>query len=110
MFGTFIIDFQTIDFDPDAKIAREFFAALQSACKIDNAFALDEPVQSAGWSFAKLFLSGEFADRIYSLNSYEIDKTKGKKAEDKMISWLGSRLKNLKCQAQIKMAPEMKSL
>ena len=110
MFGTFIIDFQTIDFDPDAKIARTFFAALESTCKINNAYALDEPVQRAGWSFAKLFLSGEFADRIYSLNSHEIDAAKGKKVEDKMITWLGNRLKNLKCQAQIKMAPEMKSL
>lgn len=110
MFGTFIIDFQTTDFGPDSKIATDLFAALQNDCKIENAFALDEPVQSAGWSFAKLFLSGEFVDRIYSLNSHEIDTTKGRKVEDRMISWLGSRLKNSKCTAQIKMAPEMKSL
>ena len=107
--GTFIIDFQTVDFETDAKLARELLMSLQEKCQLENAFALDEPVQSAGWSFAKMFLSGQFAEKIYALNAYEIDATKGKKIEDRLIAWLGTRLRSTKCNAQIKMAPEMKA-
>lgn len=106
--GTFIIDFQTIDFEPDSKIARELLIDLQNKCQLENAFALDDPVQSAGWSFAKMFLSGQFAEKIYASHTYEIDGMKGKKIEDRLIAWLGTRLKAMKCSAQIKMAPEMK--
>jgi hypothetical protein len=107
--GTFILDFQTIDFDPDSKIALEFLTKLQRECQLENAFALDEPVPSAGWSFAKLFLSGQFAEKIYSLRSFDIEKSKGKKIEEKLTAWLGESLKNSGCRAQLKMAREMKT-
>ena len=107
--GTFIIDFQTIEFEPDSKIALELLVGLQKKCQLENAFALDEPVQSAGWSFAKMFLSGQFAEKIYALHAYEIDGMKGKKIEDRLIAWLGARLKGMRCTAQVKMAPEMKA-
>jgi hypothetical protein len=106
--GTFILDFQTTDFDPDSKVALEFLVDLQRKCQLENAFALDEPVPSAGWSFAKLFFSGQFAEKIYALHAYEIDSTKGKKIEDRLISWFGAQLKIRGCNAQVKMAREMK--
>lgn len=109
MFGTFIIDFQTIEFDADARVARDFLTTMQRACQLENAFALDEPVRSAGWSFAKMFLSGQFVDEIYSRHSHEIDRARGKKIEDKVTAWLGEQLNLRGCSAQIKMAPEMKS-
>ena len=109
MLGTFIIDFQTVEFERDSKVALAFISAEQKECMLENAYALDDPVASAGWSFAKLFLSGEFADAIYARHSSEIDAMKGKKVEDKLIAWLGLQLKDRGCRAQIKMAPEMKS-
>ncbi len=108
--GTFILDFQTIDFEPDAKIAIETLSDYQRICKLENSFALDSPVQSLGWSFAKLFLAGQFVERIYTDHSYEIETAKGKKLEEKFITWLQKELKNRGCGAQIKMAPEMKSI
>ena len=106
--GTFILDFQTIEFEPDSKIALEFLNSLQKECQLENAFALDEPVLSAGWSFAKLFISGQFAENIYALHSKDIESTKGKKIEDKLTAWLGENLRNKGCRAQVKMAREMK--
>ena len=107
--GTFILDFQTIEFDSDSKIALEFLEALQKQCQLENAYALDEPVLSAGWSFAKLFLSGQFTEKIYSLYSTEIESTKGKKIEDRIVGWFGEMLKSKGCRAQVKMAREMKT-
>jgi hypothetical protein len=107
--GTFILDFQTIDFEPDAKIAVEMLSDYQRLCQLENAFALDPPVQSLGWSFAKMLLAGQFVEKIYAHQTYKIDASKGKKLEDKFIAWLQKELKNKGCGAQIKMAPEMKS-
>ena len=108
--GTFIIDFQTIDFEPDAKIAIDFLSGWQKTSEMENAFALDPPVPSAGWSFAKMFLAGQFVEKIYAMHSHDINTSKGKKFEDKFVAWLQKELKNRGCGAQIKMAPEMKSI
>lgn len=110
MIGTFIIDFQTVDFGPDARIVVDMLSEWQKTSQLENAFALDPPVQSAGWSFAKLFMSGQFVEKIYVIHSYDIDASKGKKFEDKFIAWMQKELKNRGCGAQIKLAPEMKSL
>ena len=106
--GTFILDFQTIDFEPDAKIALDMLSEYQRLYDLENSFALEPPVQSLGWSFAKLFLAGQFVERIYRHQSYKIETSKGKKLEDKFIAWLQKELKNRGCAAQIKMASEMK--
>ena len=108
--GTFILDFQSIDFEPDAKIIVDLLTGYQSLCKLENSFALDPPVQSLGWSFAKLFLAGELVETIYARHTSNIETSKGKKFENKFISWLQNELKDRGCGAQIKLAPEMKSI
>jgi hypothetical protein len=106
--GTFILDFQTIDFEPDAKIALDMLSEYQRLYQLENSFAIDPPVQSLGWSFAKMFLAGQFVEKIYTQEAYKIDLIKGKKVEDKFVAWLQNELKNRGCNAKIKMAPEMK--
>ena len=108
--GTFILDFQTIDFEPDAKIAVDMLSDYQRLYQLENSFALDPPVQSLGWSFAKMFLAGRFVEKIYADQAYKIEASKGKKLEDKFVAWLQKELKNRGCSAQIKIAPEMKSV
>jgi hypothetical protein len=105
---TFILDFQTIDFEPDAKIAVNMLSDFQRLYQLENSFALDPPVQSLGWSFAKMFLAGQFVEKIYAHQAYKIEASKGKKLEDKFVAWLQKELKNRGCSAQIKKAPEMK--
>jgi hypothetical protein len=108
--GTFILDFQTIDFEPDAKIAVDMLSGYQRMCQLENSFALDPPIRSVGWSFAKMFLAGQLVEKIYKQHAYKIEASKGKKFEDKFIAWLQKELNNSGCSAQIKMAPEMKSI
>lgn len=108
--GTFILDFQTVDFETNGKIAANMMSEWQKTCQMENAFALDPPVQSAGWSFAKMFLAGQFVEKIYAIYAYDVDASKGKKFEDKFVAWLQNELKNRGCGAQVKMAPEMKSI
>jgi hypothetical protein len=107
----FLIDFVTIDFESDSKIAKEVLSGFQRDCNLDNHpfdFVLDCPMYRAGWYFAKLFLSREFVKSLYKLNFNQIDDSKGKKFEDNFISWLGLKFRSNKCQAQLKIAPEMK--
>lgn len=109
-FGTFILDFQTTTYEPDAKIANDVMTQLQKACELENQYALDPPMDRAGWSFAKLFLSGQFVDKIVQKHGYEIEKSKGRKIEDRLVAWLAAEFKNRGCGAQIKLAPEMKEI
>lgn len=108
--GTFILDFQTINFELDAKIANAAISELQSSCQLENQYALDLPMERAGWAFAKLFLSGQFVERLVVARGYEIEKSKGRKFQDKFISWLANELKSKGCGAQIKEAPEMREI
>ena len=83
LIGAFLIDFVTVDFESDGKIAKEILHEFQKNCNIDNDdnrnFVLDSPIPSAGWYFAKLFLSGQFVKKLYELNSDQIDNSKDKK-------------------------------
>lgn len=108
--GTFILDFQTTAFDHDSKIANGLMVNLQDSYGLKDQYALDLPLERAGWAFAKLFLSGQFAEKIYAAHSYEVDRSKGKKFEDRFISWIASELKSRGCTAQIKAAQEMRQL
>jgi hypothetical protein len=112
MIGAFLIDFQTIEFESDSKIAKEVLYELQENCNLDGSdgscFVLDPPISSAGWDFSKLFLSGTFVDKMYELNAAEINSSRGKTFEDKFVSWLGARLARRRCKAWLKVALEMK--
>jgi hypothetical protein len=80
----------------------------QKRCKLDiKVFSLDPPITNAGWSFAKLFLAGQFVEKLYSSHLDEIKRSKGKKFEDKFVSWLNGAFKKSNCQAQLKVASEM---
>ncbi|MGB8937966.1 MAG: hypothetical protein WCC17_22990 [Candidatus Nitrosopolaris sp.] len=107
----FLIDFVTIDFESDSKIAKEILREFQKDCNLDNDdcdFVLDCPMYRAGWYFAKLFLSREFVKRLYQLNSNQIDNSKGKKFENNFLIWLSIKFKTKKCNAYLKIASEMK--
>jgi hypothetical protein len=113
--GTFIIDFQSTNFDDDSKIALDMLHTFQKPFEGANPrsqnqelFVLDPPVSSAGWSFAKLFIAGQFIERLYHMHSKRIEKSKGKNFEDKFVSWLAKELDGSKCQAKIKIAQEMR--
>jgi hypothetical protein len=105
------MDFQTTSFELDSKVAIQVLSEYRKICgfaKDSDTFALDNPVSSAGWSFAKLFLSGEFVEKIYAIKTDEIDSSRGKKLEEKFVSWLDAKLRYNNCKAYVKIAREMK--
>ncbi len=111
MIDSFLLDFVTIDFDQDSKIAEsilEDFQKIGGGSEDKDNFLLDAPVTSAGWYFAKLFLSAHLVRRIYEVNTEQIINCKGKKFEEKFIAWLNTEFKRKKCGAHIKIASEMR--
>jgi len=103
--GTLILDFMSTDFTTDSEIATALLSQLKDESGFDQsleAFAILDPVQSAGWIFSKLFIAGQFIEKLYDSNTEEIDKSKGKKFSDKFVYWLSFKLKERSCRAQIK--------
>jgi hypothetical protein len=111
--ATIILDFMTTDFERDYDIAVAILSEHKNICgygEVEDIFALQEPVRSAGWNFSKLFIAGQFIEKIYEVNREEIDKSKGKKFADKFVSWFSIKLNAKGCQAQIKLSTEMKNI
>jgi hypothetical protein len=113
--GTFILDFQTTSFDTDSKIVMnmlsDYWTSMHDEAHIlqnQEYYALDPPVSSAGWSFAKLFVAGQFVEKLYQRYSDQIEKSRGKKFEEKFVSWFARQLELRNCQAKIKIAQEMR--
>jgi hypothetical protein len=105
--GTFILDFMSIDFKTDTDIATALLSQFKEECGFDpglEAFAILDPVPSAGWIFSKLFIAGQFVEKLYQGNIKEIDKSKGKKFSDRFVFWLAIKLKEHGCRAQIKLS------
>jgi hypothetical protein len=113
--GTFILDFQSTNFTADSKILLDVLQVHQMSLnnmkrdlKSQELFVLDPPVLSAGWAFAKLFIAGQFIEKLYMRYYDEIEKSKGKRFEDRFVSWLLGELYGKNCQARIKIAQEMR--
>jgi hypothetical protein len=105
--GTLVLDFMSTDISTDSEIATALLSQLKDECGFDQsleAFAILDPVQSAGWIFSKLFIAGQFIEKLYDSNTEEIDKSKGKKFSDKFVYWLSFKLKERSCRAQIKLS------
>jgi hypothetical protein len=105
--GTFILDFMSVDFKTDTDIATALLSQFKEECGFDpglEAFAILDPVPSAGWIFSKLFIAGQFVEKLYQGNIKEIDKSKGKKFSDRFVFWLAIQLKEHGCRAQIKLS------
>jgi hypothetical protein len=105
--GTLVLDFMSTDISTDSEIATALLSQLKDECGFDQsleAFAILDPVQSAGWIFSKLFIAGQFIEKLYDSNTEEIDKSKGKKFSDKFVYWLSYKLKERSCRAQIKLS------
>jgi len=105
--GTLVLDFMSTDISTDSEIATALLSQLKDECGFDQsleAFAILDPVQSAGWIFSKLFIAGQFIEKLYDSNTEEIDKSKGKKFSDKFVHWLSYKLKERSCRAQIKLS------
>ena len=105
--GTFILDFMSVDFKTDTDIASALLSQFKEECGFDqdlDAFAILDPVSSAGWIFSKLFIAGQFVEKLYQHNIEEIDKSKGRKFSDKFVIWLSNKLNERGCHAQIKLA------
>ena len=110
--ATVILDFMTTDFERDYDIAVTVLSEYKKICgygEDDEVFALHEPVRSAGWNFSRLFIAGQFVEKIYEVNREEIDRSKGRKFPDKFVSWFSIKLNAKGCQAQIKLSSEMKN-
>ena len=105
--GTFILDFISTNFEIDIGTATAVLSHLKEECGFDKdleAFAILDPVLSAGWIFSKLFIAGQFVEKLYESNFTEIENSKGKKFPDKFVFWLSTRLNQRGCRAQIKLA------
>ena len=113
--GTFILDFQTTNFDDDSKIIMKMLCDYRASVhgethnpQNQEYYTLDPPVSSAGWSFAKLFVAGQFVEKLYQRYTDQIEESRGKKFEDKFVSWFARELELRNCQAKIKIAQEMR--
>ncbi|MGA7368500.1 MAG: hypothetical protein WBX01_05175 [Nitrososphaeraceae archaeon] len=105
--GTLVLDFVSTAFKTDSEIATSLLSQFKEECGFDpglDAFAILDPVPSAGWIFSKLFIAGQFVEKLYQDNVMEIDKSKGKKFSDKFIFWLSIKLRERGCRAQIKLS------
>ena len=94
------------DFKTDTDIATALLSQLRDECGFDQSldtFGIMDPVQSACWIFSKLFIAGQFVEKLYDGNVKEIDKSRGKKFSDKFVFWRSIRLKERGCRAQIKL-------
>jgi hypothetical protein len=126
------LDFQSTNFEADLAVAAGLLTELQKECGFETGdapegeelpprlFAITDPKSIGGWSLSKLHIAGPLFDRMYELHSGEIESIDIKKASSvpgkryqgqesvlKFASWLGGRLEEKGCGAQVKIGEEM---
>ncbi len=76
---------------------------LQSLCEISEGFLISNPMHRFGWAFFKMLIKNEFLSAMELKLADKIQKSKGKKYEEKFVSFMTNLFENNDAKVKIKL-------
>jgi hypothetical protein len=98
-----ILQIATTNYEPDRQIVVSTMNEIQSLCDINEGFLVSEPMERFGWAFFKVLLKTELLSGIESKFGDQIAKTKGKKIEEKFVTFMTKLFENKNAKVKIKL-------
>jgi hypothetical protein len=98
-----ILQIATTNYEPDREIVVSAMNEIQSLCDIKEGFLVSEPMERFGWAFFKVLLKTELLSGIESKFGDQIAKTKGKKIEEKFVTFMTKLFENKNAKVKIKL-------
>ena len=98
-----ILQIATTKYENDREIVSTAMNELQSLCGITEGFLISNPMERFGWAFFKVLIKTELLSGIELKLGDQIAKTKGKKVEEKFISFMTKFFETKDAKVKVKL-------
>ena len=83
-----LLEIATTDYEKDIGLISTAMEKLQSLCEVTDGFLISEPMHRFGWTFFKILLKSNLWSAIPLTLDSQIQTSKGKKYEEKLVSFM----------------------
>jgi len=90
-------------YDDDKIQVIKALSHLQTLCEISDGYQLGNPVTRFGWTFVPLMMKSIFLTKIEEKFSDMINKSKGRKNDDKLTNFMVDFFESRGCKIKIKL-------
>ena len=98
-----ILEIATTQYETDREIVSTAMDEIQSLCGIKEGFLISTPMERFGWAFFKVLIKTELLSGIELKLGDQIAKTKGKKVEEKFVTFMTKFFENKNAKVKIKL-------
>ena len=98
-----ILQIATTNYESDRAIIVITMEEIQTLCGIKEGFLVSEPMERFGWAFFKVLIKIELLAGIELKFGDQIAKTKGKKVEEKFVTFMTKFFENKNAKVKLKL-------
>jgi hypothetical protein len=98
-----ILQIATTNYEPDREVVVTAMEEIQTLCGMHEGFLVSEPMERFGWAFFKVLIKTELLAGMESKFGEQIAKTKGKKIEEKFVTYMTKLFESKNAKVKIKL-------
>jgi hypothetical protein len=98
-----ILQIATTNYEPDREVVVNTMDEIQTLCGTHEGFLVSEPMERFGWAFFKVLIKTELLSGIELKLGDQIAKTKGKKVEEKFVTFMTKFFENKNAKVKVKL-------
>ena len=98
-----ILQIATTNYESDRAIVTNTMEEIQTLCGIKEGFLISEPMERFGWAFFKVLIKTELLAGMELKFGDQIAKTKGKKVEEKFVTFMTKFFENKNAKVKLKL-------
>lgn len=98
-----ILEIATTRYETDRELILSAMNSLQTSCDVKDGFLMSNPMERFGWAFFKVLIKSELLSAIQLKLGDQIARSKGKKIEEKFISFMTNFFENNNVKVKVKL-------
>ncbi|MDE1765768.1 MAG: hypothetical protein KGI27_05750 [Thaumarchaeota archaeon] len=98
-----ILEIASTSYETDLELISSAMNSLQSLCEIADGFLISNPMHRFGWAFFKILIKNELLSAMQLKLEDKIQASKGKKYEEKFVSFMTNLFEQNKVKVKIKL-------
>jgi hypothetical protein len=98
-----ILEIATTKYETDRELVSSAMDSLQSLYGIKDGFLMSKPMERFGWAFFKVLIKNELLSAIQLNLADQIAHSKGKKIEEKFVSFMTTFFENKNAKVKVKL-------
>ncbi|MDE1727172.1 MAG: hypothetical protein KGH89_07930 [Thaumarchaeota archaeon] len=98
-----ILEIASTSYETEIELISFAMNSLQLLCDVRNGFLISEPMHRFGWAFFKILIKDELLSAMQLKVDDKIQKSKGKKYEEKFASFMANLFEQNNAKVKVKL-------